>query len=205
MLGGAVSGVIRGRPAAGSVKVIVRELTTPRRERMAAMRAEAQAARRPLPTVHPDPAPAPGARGGDPQGLQPLRGRPDGVPSGSDGPGRLPSRRLTDRSEPMSDGERLREGSPSRAHVHQARPGAQHPDRSRESGRGRRPRRSSRPTAQTPPRPCVRRSRRNSAGQSRRHSWSSTSSRWRQPPRLRHARGGAVRAVPELRARRRRR
>ncbi len=44
MLGGAVLGVvgaILAVPVAGSVKVIVRELTTPRRERMAAMRAEA--------------------------------------------------------------------------------------------------------------------------------------------------------------------
>ena len=43
MLGGAVLGVvgaILAVPVAGSVKVIVRELTTPRRERMAAMRAE---------------------------------------------------------------------------------------------------------------------------------------------------------------------
>lgn len=44
MLGGAVLGVvgaILAVPVAGSVKVIVRELTKPRRERMAAMRAEA--------------------------------------------------------------------------------------------------------------------------------------------------------------------
>ena len=43
MLGGAVLGVGShpAVPVAGSVKVIVRELTTPRRERMAAMRAEA--------------------------------------------------------------------------------------------------------------------------------------------------------------------